>query len=163
MKKNIKNFPFNRIIKENTIGTWIDKFEWEKHRLEAMHEKALDIPQYVAEFNTAQVEEEAKRTNHLNRAITAIQNIITTMAIQLDPQDIEMVNTITQLGYVLKTLKTIYQNGTIIVNDLNTHIKDWNELKERITASKTTYDTGEDRLLADIKTVDYFYEHYDTE
>lgn len=128
-----------------------------------MHQTALDIPQYVAEFNTAQVQEEAKRTNHLNRAITAVQNIITTLAIQLDPTDIDMVNTITQLGYVLKTLKTIYQNGTIIVNDLNIHIKDWTELKERINASKTTYDTGEERLLADIQTVDYFYEHYDTE
>ena len=175
LEKKGETFPFNRIISIPTILEWINNFEWEKHRLDKYYEKSITIDDKVNEFNIRQIERKSKRINNLNNVLDALQNIIVKNTMNMHSLNIsnadgtinsnfkELSNINIQLGYLYKSLETLHDTGTLAINTVTGFVADWKDIKERLQTHHNPYTSNEEYLDGELKTIDYFFDNYETE
>lgn len=172
LEKNGLEFPFNRVVSVQTIITWMDAFEWEEHRLEKQYEKGVTIDDTVNEFNILQIERKTKRINLLNNALDALLDINIKLSMKLatvpaqnndgtvTTEYKELTGIITSIGYLYKALESLHETQTIAVNTFRGYIKDWQDIKDRLTPHHNPNNSNSDNLESNIETIDYFYDNY---
>lgn len=175
LEKKQEEFPFKRIVSTKTIIDWINNFEWEKHRLDKYYEKSITIDDKVNEFNIRQIERKSKRINNLNNVLDALQNIIVKNTMNMHSLNIsnadgtinsnfkELTNINIQLGYLYKSLETLHDTGTLTINTVTGFVADWKDIKERLQTHHNPYTSNEEYLDGELKTIDYFFDNYETE
>jgi len=111
----------------------------------------------------------------LNNVLDALQNIIVKNTMNMHSLNIsnadgtinsnfkELSNINIQLGYLYKSLETLHDTGTLTINTVTGFVADWKDIKERLQTHHNPYTSNEEYLDGELKTIDYFFDNYETE
>lgn len=174
LENNGKKFPFKRIVAVGTIIDWMDKFEWEKHRLEQYYEQSITIDDEVNEFNMIQLQRKKQRTHNLNDTLDNLEKIMMKLSLKLstiqptiqgniNKEFTDLSQTLSTINYIYTNLESSHEKGTLHINTIKDCIKTWRDIKERLSPHHNPYTTKEEYLEAEFEAIDYYFDKYATE
>ena len=153
-------FPYKRVLSHDTINNLKKNFEWELRDAHYCYEKSIAMQDKINEYNLYMIESDIEKNVSLDKALTALQNIMTQLILRLDPSDEFTINILKQLTWIYNTLNRLKMDKTLHINDVGIKVDDWIEVKETIQTHHNEVTSNKDFLDEQFKSIDYYFDEY---
>jgi len=155
-----EEFPYHRVLSHVTISKLKKNFEWERRDAHHCYEKSLAMQDKINDYNLYMVESDIEKNVSLDKALTALQNIMVQVVVKLDVTDEFAVNILQRLTNIYNILNRLKMDKTIHINELGVKIDDWIEVKEQIQSHHNELTTSKDYLDEQIQAINYFFDEH---
>ena len=153
-------FPYKRVLSHDTISVLKKNFEWELRDAHHCYEKSVAMQDKINEYNLYMIESDIEKNVSLDKALTALQNIMVQVVLKLDPGDEFTVNILQKLTNIYNILNRLKMDKTIHINDVGLKVDDWIEVKETIQTHHNELNSNTDYLDDQFQAIDYYFDEY---
>ena len=153
-------FPYQQVLSHDTINKLKKNFEWELRDAHHCYEKSVAMQDKINEYNLYMIESDIEKNVSLDKALTALQNIMVQVVLKLDPADEFTVNTLQKLTNIYNILNRLKMDKTIHINEVGVKVDDWIEVKETIQTHHNELNSNTDYLDDQFQAIDYYFDEY---
>ena len=153
-------FPYKRVVGVDAIIAWKNNFEWELRDADYCYKASVGMGDKINEYNLYMANSDIEKNVSLDKALTALQNIMVKLVLNLNPSDEFEVNILQRLTNIYNLLNKLKMEKTIHINELGIKIDDWIEVKEQIQSHHNELTSNKDYLDEQIQAINYFFDEH---